>query len=136
MVVMVQKEVAEAIVAKQGKSNVLSVSVHLYGQPKIITYVPAQSFYPIPGVDSAILQIKLYPQPLYLVNEDSFFQLVRAAFSSPRKQIINSLAQGLKVSRSDAVTLLDTANIDYHRRPGTLNLDEFVRLWESFDHGG
>ncbi len=136
MVVMVQKEVAEAIIAKHGRTSILSMGVHFYGEPKIIAYVPARSFYPVPKVDSAILQIRLYAQPLFLVDEYSFFQLVRAAFSSPRKQVINSLAQGLKISRLETLTLLNRANIDYHRRPGTLKLDELVKLWELFHHGG
>ena len=63
MVVMVQKEVAETIVAEPGQMSVLSISVQFYGKPGIISYVPARCFYPAPEVDSAILRIDVYPQP-------------------------------------------------------------------------
>ena len=69
MVVMVQKEVAEAIVAQPGDMSLLAISVQFYGRPDIISYVPANSFYPAPEVDSAILKIELYPQPPVSVRQ-------------------------------------------------------------------
>ncbi len=96
MVVMVQKEVAKAIVAEPGQMSLLSISVQFYGKPAIVSYVPASCFYPAPKVDSAILKIGLYPQPAVAVaDRKGFFALVRAGFSASRKQIVNSLAQGL-----------------------------------------
>jgi 16S rRNA (adenine1518-N6/adenine1519-N6)-dimethyltransferase len=133
MVVMVQKEVAEAIVAKPGQMSVLSISVQFYGEPKIIDYVPAQCFYPAPEVDSAILRIDLYPQPpVAVTDERSFFELVRAGFAASRKQIVNSLAQGLGLPKADVLALLETANIVPQRRAETLTLDEWARLWQVF----
>jgi len=133
MIVMVQKEVAEAIVAKPGQMSLLSVSVQLYGEPRIISYVPAQCFYPAPEVDSAILRIDLYPQPAVAVtDEDSFFSLVRAGFAAPRKQIGNSLAQGLGRAKGEVLPLLERANIASQRRAETLTLGEWARLWQVF----
>ena len=133
MIVMVQKEVAEAIVAKPGQMSLLSVSVQLYGEPRIISYVPAQCFYPAPEVDSAILRINLYPQPAVAVDdEDSFFSLVRAGFTAPRKQIGNSLAQGLGRAKGEVLPLLERANIASQRRAETLTLGEWARLWQVF----
>ncbi len=133
MIVMVQKEVAEAIVAKPGQMSLLSVSVQLYGEPRIISYVPAQCFYPAPEVDSAILRINLYPQPAVAVDdEDSFFSLVRAGFTAPRKQIGNSLAQGLGRAKGEVLPLLERANIASQRRAETLTLGEWARLWRVF----
>jgi len=63
MVVMVQKEVAEAITARPGRMSLLSASVQFYGEPTIVSYVPARCFYPMPEVDSAILKVSVYPQP-------------------------------------------------------------------------
>ena len=83
MVVMVQREVAEAIVAEPGELSVLSISVQFYGRPEIIDYVPAQSFYPAPEVDSAILKVVLYDKPAVAVtDENGFFKMVRAGFSA------------------------------------------------------
>ncbi|MFC2017529.1 16S rRNA (adenine(1518)-N(6)/adenine(1519)-N(6))-dimethyltransferase RsmA [Chloroflexota bacterium] len=133
MVVMVQKEVAEAIVAKPGRLSLLSISVQLYGEPTIIGYVPAQSFYPVPEVDSAILRVKLYPELAVAVTDtESFFALVRAGFSASRKQIGNSLAQGLGLTKAEVLPLLETASIVPQRRAETLTLDEWARLWQVF----
>ena len=131
VVVMVQKEVAEAIVAKPGQMSVLSVSVQLYGQPEIVSYVPAESFYPPPEVDSAILRVALYPEPVVAVNDtDSFFALVRAGFCASRKQIGNSLAQGLGLPKAEVLAVLAEAGIAPQRRAETLSLDEWARLWQ------
>ncbi len=134
MILMVQKEVAEAIIAKPGKMSLLSVSVQFYGEPRIISPVPAQCFYPAPKVDSAILRINLYPQPAVAVtDEGSFFDLVRAGFTAPRKQLLNSLAQGLGASKSEILPLLETAGIVPKRRAETLTLEEWARLWQMFE---
>jgi 16S rRNA (adenine1518-N6/adenine1519-N6)-dimethyltransferase len=128
MILMVQKEVAEAIAAKPGEMSLLSVSVQLYGEPKIISHVPAECFYPPPKVDSAIVRIDLYPKPKVAVDEEDFFDVVRAGFSAPRKQLVNSLAQGLGVEKADALALLEAAKISPQRRAETLSLEEWARL--------
>jgi len=134
MIVMVQKEVAEAIVAKAGDMSLLSVSVQFYGEPRIISHVPAQCFYPAPKVDSALLRIDLYPQPAVAVSdESSFFDLVRAGFAAPRKQMVNSLAQGLGRDKTEILPLLERADIASQRRAETLTLEEWARLWRIFE---
>jgi len=133
MVVMVQKEVAGAITARPGQMSLLSVSVQLYGQPEIVSYVPAGCFYPAPEVDSAILRITVYPKPaVEVTDEDSFFSLVRAGFSAARKQLVNSLAQGLKLPKAEVLSLLEKAGIAPQRRAGTLTLEEWADLWRIF----
>jgi 16S rRNA (adenine1518-N6/adenine1519-N6)-dimethyltransferase len=133
MVVMVQKEVAEAIVAEPGQMSILSVSVQFYGQPKIISYVPARCFYPAPEVDSAILRVTLYAKPVVdVTDETSFFRLVRAGFTTPRKQICNSLTQGLGLPKAEVLSLLEKANIVPQRRAETLTLNEWAQLWHVF----
>ncbi len=133
MVVMVQKEVAEAIVAKPGQMSMLSISVQFYGEPAIIGYVPAQCFYPAPEVDSAILKIKLYAQPpVEVTSKEGFFRLVRAGFSAPRKQVVNSLAQGLGLSKAEVLSLLGKASIMPQRRAETLTIDEWAKLGRVF----
>ena len=83
MVVMVQKEVAERIVAKPWDMSVLAVSVQYFGTPKIITKVASGSFWPAPKVDSAVLAItNIQPRK----ESALFFRVVRAGFASKRKQ--------------------------------------------------
>ena len=133
MVVMVQKEVAEAIVAEPGRMSVLSISVQFYGEPRIISYVPARCFYPAPEVDSAILRIDLYSQPAVAVTDErGFINLVQAGFSASRKQIVNSLAQGLGLLKAEVLPLLEKADIAPRRRAETLALEEWARLWQVF----
>lgn len=136
MVVMVQKEVAEAIVAPPGQMSVLSVSVQYYGEPTIVGYVPAQCFYPAPEVDSAILRVKVYPEPVVPVDNKSFFELVRAGFTASRKQLGNSLAQGLGLPKTEVLSLLEAANILPQRRAETLTIDEWARLWQVCTRAG
>jgi len=132
MVVMVQKEVAEAIAAEPGQMSLLSISVQFYGEPRIISHVPAECFYPAPEVDSAILRIELYHQPAVAVDEGSFFELVRAGFSASRKQICNSLAQGLELPKAEVLSLLEETEIAPQRRAETLTLKEWAQLWRVF----
>jgi len=129
MVVMVQKEVAEAITAGPGQMSVLSVSVQLYGKAEIVSYVPARCFYPAPEVDSAILRVSVYHKPAVDVDEESFFRLVRAGFTASRKQIANSLSQGLGLPKAEVLPLLEEAGMDSRRRAETLTLEEWAGLW-------
>ena len=132
MIIMVQKEVAEAIVAGPGQRSVLSISVQFYGNPTIVSYVPASAFYPAPEVDSAILKIDVYSSPPVDVDEEGFFKLVRAGFIAARKQAVNSLAQGLQISKGEVLALLDKAEITPQRRAETFTLEEWARLWRVF----
>ncbi len=131
MVVMVQKEVGEAIVAGPGEMSLLAVSLQVYSKPRIVAYVPSQSFYPQPKVDSAILRFDLFSEPAVKVADiNGFFEVVRCGFSSPRKQLHNSLAHGLGIKPTEVVLLLKKANIEPQRRAETLGLEEWARLYE------
>lgn len=131
MVLMVQKEVGEAIAASSGRMSLLSISVQFYAKPSVVAYVPASSFYPEPKVDSMVLRLDLLPEPAVVVSDVAgFFDVVRGGFSSPRKQLRNSLAQGLKLVPAQAALLLGKAEIDPQRRAETLGLEEWARIWE------
>jgi 16S rRNA (adenine1518-N6/adenine1519-N6)-dimethyltransferase len=137
MVVMVQKEVGQSIVAAPGDMSILGISVQLYGRPAIVDYVPAQSFHPQPRVDSAIVRIDVYPKPaVNLTDIASFFEIVKAGFSAPRKQIRNSLALGLQLTSAEAEELLRKADIKSQRRPETLSLEEWANLHRAFSSRG
>jgi 16S rRNA (adenine1518-N6/adenine1519-N6)-dimethyltransferase len=137
ILVMVQKEVAQEIAAKPGRMSLLSIAVQLYGRPEIVGYVPAESFYPPPEVDSAILKIVVYSEPAVEVDDtDSFFTLVRAGFSAARKQLPNSLAQGLGLSKAEVIPWLQQAGIALERRAETLTLEEWACLWRIFRQSG
>jgi len=133
MVVMVQEEVGEAIAAAPGKMRLLSVKAQFYSKPAIISRVPAVSFYPPPKVDSVILRLAVYSRPPIEVSDvASFFDIVMHGFSSPRKQLRNSLAHSLQMSPSQVASLLEQARIEAKRRAETLSLEEWRELWKTF----
>jgi 16S rRNA (adenine1518-N6/adenine1519-N6)-dimethyltransferase len=133
MVVMVQKEVAKNITAQPGELGILAISVQYYGKPQIAGYVPAGNFFPAPKVDSAILKITFYDRPpLEVTSEESFFKIVRAGFCAARKQIGNSLAQGLAMPKPEVLFLLEKAEVAQQRRAETLSLEEWARLERVF----
>ena len=133
MVVMVQKEVGEAIAATPGKMSLLSVKIQFYSKPDIICYVPATSFYPPPKVESVILRLDVYSRPPIEVSDVAgFFDIVMHGFSAPRKQLRNSLAHSLGMPPSQVASLLEKAGIEAKRRAETLSLEEWRELWETF----
>jgi 16S rRNA (adenine1518-N6/adenine1519-N6)-dimethyltransferase len=133
IVIMVQKEVAEAITAGPGQRSVLSISVQFYGKAEIVAYAPAASFFPVPGVDSAVVKIDVYPHPAVDVDDpDRFFKLVKAGFKAARKQVVNSLAQGLGLPKAEVIALLKAADIDPIRRAETFTLEEWGTLWKIY----
>jgi 16S rRNA (adenine1518-N6/adenine1519-N6)-dimethyltransferase len=128
-VLLVQWEVARRIMAKPGDMSILAVSVQFYAEPRIIHKIPAGAFVPRPKVDSAILRLDVRPRPAVPdVNPDDFFRVVRAGFGQKRKQLLNSLSQGLSLPKETARQLLVAAGIDPRRRAETLSLDEWARL--------
>ncbi len=130
---MVQKEVAKNIVAQPGDLSILAISVQYYGKPEIVGYVPAGNFYPVPKVDSAILKITMYPEPpVKVTGEKSFFKIVRAGFCARRKQVANSLAQGLDIPKAEVLSLMQKAGVSPQKRPETLTLEEWARLEKIF----
>ncbi len=131
VVLTIQKEVAERICATPGDLSLLALSVQVYGKPSIAAKIPAAAFHPAPKVDSAILRIDIYDEPLVphdLIN--SFFKLSKAGFGQKRKTLRNSLASGLHISTTDAEALLTSAGIDFMRRAETLSIEEWKQLCE------
>jgi len=135
MVLMLQKEVAERIVATPGKKDygVLSILTQLYADVSLKLILPPKSFYPRPKVDSAVVEFKVLSQPrIELKDEDCFKKVVKAAFSHRRKTIGNAL-QGLPgFSREDILSIFNELKIDPRRRGETLSLEEWGRLSNCF----
>ncbi len=130
LVVMVQLEVAQRIVATPGDLSMLAVSIQFYGQPRIVARVPANAFYPAPKVDSAILRIDVRPHISLTTQErDGFFRIVQAGFCERRKQLHNSLTHGLHYKNELVRSWLASAEIDASRRAETVSIEEWLRLW-------
>ncbi len=133
MVFMVQREVARSMAAAPGGMTLLSVMVQLYGEARIVGYAPPRAFRPVPKVTSAIVKVRVLPQPaLTLDSTDRFMDLVKAGFSAPRKQIRNCLRHGLSLSGEEADAILTRAGIDPKRRPQTLSIPDWGRLYAAY----
>lgn len=119
-ILMVQKEVAQRIVAKPLRMNLLAVAVQFYAKAEIVSYVRKKSFYPQPKVDSAI--IKIVPQPIPKINTKKFFQLVKTGFSSKRKMLKNNL----QLEES----ILKKIKINPKTRAENLSIQDWLKLYD------
>lgn len=129
LVVTVQREMAERLVATPGKMSLLSVSVQFYGRPRIVARAPAGAFYPSPKVASAVVRIDAYEEPPVEVDDvEAFFSLVRAGFAQRRKYLKNSLPQGLGLSTDQVTSALSQAGIEESLRPQALSVEDWGRL--------
>jgi 16S rRNA (adenine1518-N6/adenine1519-N6)-dimethyltransferase len=134
VVVMVQREVAERIAAQPGDLSYLAVAVQLYAVPRIVRPVPAAAFYPRPRVESAVLRLDVRPAPAAVPEAPAaLLRLVQAGFKQPRKQLRNSLAEGVGCRPAEAEAWLRAAAVDPTRRPQTLTLAEWAGLYASAD---
>jgi 16S rRNA (adenine1518-N6/adenine1519-N6)-dimethyltransferase len=125
----VQREVAERICALPGDMSLLALSVQVYGSPQIVARIPAGAFYPPPKVDSAVIRVELFPEPVIPEAQlPAFFRLAKAGFSQKRKTLRNALSGGMRWSTVQAGEQLVAAGIDPMRRAETLSLDEWNRL--------
>jgi 16S rRNA (adenine1518-N6/adenine1519-N6)-dimethyltransferase len=131
LVMTVQKEVAERITAVPPQMSLLAVSIQLYGEAEIITTIKAGAFWPRPDVDSAVIRLTLFPEPLLpFAEEKQFFTLVKAGFSQKRKQLKNNLRQ-LGYNPSEISGILDQAGVNGRRRAETLTLFEWIILYKN-----
>jgi 16S rRNA (adenine1518-N6/adenine1519-N6)-dimethyltransferase len=131
MVVMVQREVALRIVAAPPEMSLLAVSVQFYGAPRIVLRVPPGAFHPPPKVESAVVRVDVYPpaaRPVAVADEAHFFAVARAGFGQKRKQLANSLADGLRLPKALVLDRLAQAGIAGTRRAETLTLAEWAGL--------
>ncbi len=123
MTLLVQKEVAQRIVAHDGKESILSMSVKVYGKPRYVQKVPAMLFSPAPKVDSAILHIGNVSKEFFIeygISEEQFFKAVKHGFSQKRKMLTNNL--------SISPDVLQKLSIDAKARAETLTLEQWGAL--------
>jgi len=139
MVLMLQKEVAERIIAKPGKMSLLATSVQFYAEPEILKYVPANNFFPRPEVDSAVIKLRINLPAgkagnLDLrIKEKEFFRLVKIGFSSRRKMLKNNLANGYHISQAEAAEKIVKAGFNAKVRAQELSVEDWGKLLNIWD---
>lgn len=126
IVLLVQKEVAERIVSKDGKESILSMSVKLYGTPKIIDKVPRGAFRPVPNVDSAIILIDVNKNKIDKEVEEKFFRIVKTAFNQRRKQI------GGTIGVTDEQMQKINKRLSAKSRPEELSVEDWIAICGPF----
>ena len=129
LVVMVQREVAEAMTAKPGAMTLMSVATQFYAEPSVVVQAPPRAFRPPPKVSSTVVKLAVRATPATMATDrEQFFALVRAGFAAPRKQLRNSLMQGTGADGDTVSAALTAAGIDGQRRPATLTIGEWGAL--------
>jgi 16S rRNA (adenine1518-N6/adenine1519-N6)-dimethyltransferase len=129
-VLMMQREVAERLIAEPGtpEYSAISVFAQYHSRVEIVQRVSRTVFYPPPEVDSAIVRFTPLPRRLPPDEEKRLFRVVRAAFGQRRKTLLNALSGGLGLPREQVETVLRNAGIAPQRRGETLTLEEFIAL--------
>ena len=131
-VIMVQREVARRLVAKPGSKDysLLSVLMAMRAEVELRLEVGRRSFRPVPGVDSAVVELRFATGPRFAVEDAACFdRLVRRAFGQRRKMLRNSLLSLYPgAGRPWLEALEQRAGIALTRRPEELSIEEFVRL--------
>lgn len=139
IVVMVQKEVALRLAAKEGSKDYGAISVlcRYYTEPTVVTKVPASLFVPPPKVDSAVLKLKIREKPAVdVLDEKMFFKVVKASFAQRRKTLLNCLCSGFSVPKAQISSLLEGIDILPSRRGETLSIEEFKKISDVFTNEG
>lgn len=128
-VLTLQKEVAEKIIKKKQKENLLSLLIQIYGKAEIVKIVPAGAFWPKPKVQSAILKISFWDQPKVKETEN-FIKLLKIGFSSPRKKVITNLSKGYKIKKEKIKDFLKEIGLNPNARPENLSLNHWQNLFK------
>lgn len=132
MVIMMQKEVADRIVATPGGKTygALSIACQFFCETNYVTTVPRTVFQPQPKVDSAVLRLdrrKDLPWDIGAGGRELFFKVVRAGFNMRRKTLLNALS-AMGIDKTDLKNILKSVEIDPSRRAETLSIQEFARI--------
>jgi 16S rRNA (adenine1518-N6/adenine1519-N6)-dimethyltransferase len=129
IVLTVQKEVAERICALPGKMSLLAVSVQYYGRPSLAGTISADSFFPVPEVESTIVRVDLDGAPIRDAQTSArLFRIAKAGFSQKRKKLRNTLSAGLRIPAARIEQLLAEAGVDPARRAETVSVDEWINI--------
>ena len=130
--VMIQKEVAQRLVAEpgEGESGAITYAIHYYTKPKTILQVPNTAFIPEPKVNSTVIQLEVQKEPTVKVeNEEKLFELIKIAFMQKRKTLVNALTNSNKYGAKEEVEkIIEQMGLDIRIRPEKLTLEQYAEL--------
>lgn len=129
LIFLVQKEVAEEIVGRNGKTGILSLAVHAYGVPRYLGIVRREAFVPPPKVDSAIIRVEnISHERLRAIGEEDFFQIIRAGLGARRKMLLGNLAKSLKIPRAILLRIFAELDIPATARGEDLTIEKWIAI--------
>ncbi len=131
--VMVQTEVAQRMQTGPGSKDygALSLAVQYYSKPEIITDVPPESFFPMPGVGSSVIRLDLYEKPPVSVSDDALmFRIIKASFMQRRKTLQNALKNNpdVRIPAEKTAAALESMGVSPMIRGEALTLEQFARF--------
>ena len=133
VVILVQKEVAERVAARQGEMSILAVSAQVYAEARLGVEVPKEYFTPPPKVDSQVVVLETRETPVVKPDDERlFFRVVKAGFSSKRKKLRSSISAGLALDKLATDQLLTSAKVDPNDRAEDLSLEDWLRIMENY----
>ena len=126
---LVQKEVAEQIVSRNGKEGILSLSIKAYGEPRYVGKVDRDAFSPPPKVDSAIINVAAISRDrLEKLSDEDFFRVLKAGFRARRKKLLGNLRDGLFTPKETLEPIFAELNISIDIRGEDLTLPYWIEL--------
>ncbi len=130
--VMIQKEVAQRLVAEPGKgeSGAITYAIHYYTKSRIVLQVPNTAFIPEPKVNSTVIQLEVQKEPTVKVsNEEKLFELIKIAFMQKRKTLVNALTNSNKYGDKEKIEkTIEQMGLDIRIRPEKLTLEQYAEL--------
>ncbi len=131
MILMVQKEVATRVIARDGKESILALSVKAFAVPSLVMNVARGNFFPIPNVDSAVIKLSHIRNPFSdKTAEDRFFSFVKSGFAQKRKKLISNLeaVEDREVLKKQFAKL----GLDENTRAEDVPLETWIKLAQGF----
>ena len=130
--VMIQKEVADRLVAEPGKANTgaITYAINYYTNPKVVLKVPNTAFIPAPDVNSTVIQLEVLQKPkIDVIDEEMFFKVIKYAFMQRRKTLLNSLTNSKILGEKEYIEkMLSELGIEKTIRAENLSLEEFAKI--------
>lgn len=130
--VMIQKEVADRLIAKPGEkqSGAITYSVYYYADSESVLIVDNDSFIPEPEVQSEVIKLNIRKEPaIKLENKDLFFKIVKISFMQRRKTLLNALVNGgVFKDKNHAKEVFDKIGLDMNVRGENLSMEDFAKL--------
>ena len=130
--VMIQKEVADRLVAEPGKANTgaITYAINYYTNPKVVLQVPNTAFIPAPDVNSTVIQLEVLQKPkIDVIDEEMFFKVIKYAFMQRRKTLLNSLTNSKILGEKEYIEkMLSELGIEKTIRAENLSLEEFAKI--------